>query len=1619
MKKKSNYRTPKRLLSLFLSVLLLLSSFVFASPTVSKAATTITHKPSYSSQKFTFHCTQQNYTQSTTVVNLENSKNSYVSRDFARGSGDSIAYAYSVYDYNSNAINYDIPKFDSSKIHCYSGTSISPSYEYVIYKHMMGQERPFAIVKRVVYGINTTGMIDAYDNAMSTIGTVNTEHYTTNTWNNYISALNSIKSYIDRGGAGYSYNGGNPQGRIYNAENNLRKAISLLSKAEVSLGNIFNQVDGATLSGPEKVYVGDEFEVTVKLQEGYTKSVPTLTVVSGSTTKTVTGTKASDGSYKFKVTLTSEENNSITPANVDKNTYTVTVPSSGTGFTASKSGTVTHGENYTFTVKLLDGYTQTLPTVKAGTVTLGATPIGNNTYSYTITGVKADTSVSINGVVANTYSVGYSLGAGVSKASGTATSIKHFGTATVKLTVDAAHSQRTPAPTVTNGTLSAATKNGNTYTYTLKGVTADTTVTVPALAKNQYTVTVPTAIGLDITNTGSHTKTYGDSFTFTVTKKTGYTQATPVVKVNDTEIAGVLSDNTYTYTIENITENKNVTIDNMPLNTYQYTLPTGAGFTVANAAGMDCTSITHGNDYSFTVTVDKAYTQTEPTVTLASGKALELVSKASGADGSIVYTYKAANVTANDTVQVAAMSKNTYSAVLPYDKTEEASYKVTNEKADGNNVVSGIVYGTDLTFGVALAEQYNRSTVVVKYNGSVLTPDEGGVYTIKNVTQNITEGDIVVEGVELNHYYITLPLETETGFTIIVGEGQNAKSVLSGTDFDFKFFLDPAYSNSNPVIKYSADGGDNYSVLTEKDGKYTIENVLSDCIVVVEGVKKNTYTVNFTQENGTIIKQYTDVEYGAEVVFDGTEPTKASEKLNEYEEDGNKVVVTKEYKFVGWSADTTKVVSNMTVTPIFEVSEVKTTTPIGGGESTVVVTPKTANILFISGGVIVHKETIEKGKGFSGWDGTPVKTSSNPYETYTFTGWDTDRDGVVDVAAGESNAIADVQNDVTYTAVFESNLPSQTVEFRNFDGSELLYSASVKRGEKAEYGLSAIPSRTDNTNTYDFAGWAFETDADESKVVESFIVGESDVKFYAAYSRKPIVYSYKFVNDGELLQAGSFYNGDYYRYLGSTPIRASSVSTDYTFDDWKIAQSGYDTIYTAIYSESVREYTSNLPTADGTYTITDNATIPYGDTFSFTVTVAEGYEETAPVVTSNGTAIEPASKSGNSYTYEIKLDGAMAEEVYGDLTVTVGTTINNYDVKISGDEGCTVDPLAFNSAHGGEGSFIVTLKDGYTQTEPTINFEGDVAVTLDKAEGNVYTYKVTGIKSDAKITVETAINTYKVVMVNYDGSTVFDDVLAHGATPEYTNPTKPTDKFGGYTFKGWDLNGDGNVDVTAIANVTGDINAKAVYECNHVHAEDPTAEGTAWLLDSIEQATCTEDGVRHYKCSYPGCTETKDWTIKARGHEMGEYTVTLAPTCTEDGSKIRYCVNAETDDYAKCNHSETAVVEKLGHAYGEWKTIVAPTCTEKGKAERVCANDPSHKEYKDVPATGHHDSDEDYVCDDCGLDLGHCSKCICHKGNILSKVLRYICTLLTKTFHKPIKCCKDMDWYGDKISSIT
>lgn len=319
-----------------------------------------------------------------------------------------------------------------------------------------------------------------------------------------------------------------------------------------------------------------------------------------------------------------------------------------------------------------------------------------------------------------------------------------------------------------------------------------------------------------------------------------------------------------------------------------------------------------------------------------------------------------------------------------------------------------------------------------------------------------------------------------------------------------------------------------------------------------------------------------------------------------------------------------------------------------------------------------------------------------------------------------------------------------------------------------------------------------------------------------------------------------------------------------------------------------------------------------------------------------------------------------------------------------------------------------------------------------------------------------------------DSYHVFWDGMPYGSTPEYDEPESYRTEDGGiYEFIGWDIavdgEFDGKVDAKKIENVKGDIYADAVFANVHDHNSNPGDENSCWELKEIVKATCTEDGAYKYICGK--CSEgvTKEVPIPSRGgHTMSPWTEVIAPTCTKSGYRVCMCMNiVETDLYKACDHREFENVNPIDHSYGEWKTVLEPTCTEKGRAERVCTrkgcdakqykdidpighnygewvtvleptctekgqaervckNDASHKEYKDLDATGKHiDNDGDKRCDHCGEEFGHCSDCICHQGNILSYVMRYLCTFLSKVFHTELKCCECMEWYNGNISSIS
>lgn len=143
--------------------------------------------------------------------------------------------------------------------------------------------------------------------------------------------------------------------------------------------------------------------------------------------------------------------------------------------------------------------------------------------------------------------------------------------------------------------------------------------------------------------------------------------------------------------------------------------------------------------------------------------------------------------------------------------------------------------------------------------------------------------------------------------------------------------------------------------------------------------------------------------------------------------------------------------------------------------------------------------------------------------------------------------------------------------------------------------------------------------------------------------------------------------------------------------------------------------------------------------------------------------------------------------------------------------------------------------------------------------------------------------------------------------------------------------------------------------CGHVEtAEVPatghTADG-AWHSD--------ESGHWHV-CT--GCGEE----IEKSAHEYGEWTTTLEPTCTEEGTKTRACT--------VCGYEQTETISENGHSFGEWEVTTEPTCVDEGEETRTCANCDA-TETRPVPATGEHvyagwTSDESghrHICETCGL----------------------------------------------------
>ncbi|MGN0468625.1 MAG: RHS repeat domain-containing protein [Acutalibacteraceae bacterium] len=152
---------------------------------------------------------------------------------------------------------------------------------------------------------------------------------------------------------------------------------------------------------------------------------------------------------------------------------------------------------------------------------------------------------------------------------------------------------------------------------------------------------------------------------------------------------------------------------------------------------------------------------------------------------------------------------------------------------------------------------------------------------------------------------------------------------------------------------------------------------------------------------------------------------------------------------------------------------------------------------------------------------------------------------------------------------------------------------------------------------------------------------------------------------------------------------------------------------------------------------------------------------------------------------------------------------------------------------------------------------------------------------------------------------------------------------------------------------TCETNGYTTYTCKkcgykEVVEDDPATTGEHnWVLTQSAAPTCSATGYKTYTCSICSKTKTETVEINPDAHKY-YYPVTVKATCTEDGSITREC--------KYCGYKDIETIAKTGHtASGVWVVTQPATCLEDGLQVQYCANcDTTEVQDKEtIPATGH------------------------------------------------------------------
>ena len=452
------------------------------------------------------------------------------------------------------------------------------------------------------------------------------------------------------------------------------------------------------LSAPSITLAAD-YSVSWEASEGATGYVVNL---NGDDLKEQTATTfaaiKSAGSYEIKVKAVNGEKQSEYSNAVSYALYSITLPS-GEGYEAAGEKLVYGGKDYSFTVTLKSGYESCTPTVKVNGTVLNPAEDG---VTYTVKSVSANLNVTVEGVEKATFAVTAPTGEGFIF-NGAEKAV--FGEDYIFTVAKAEGYENSTLTVKANGAVLNASEDG--VTYTVKAVSEALTITVEGAEKNVYKVTLP--LSAAYTATGADSATHGEDYSFVLEIKPEYNAENLVVKANDETLTSEADGKTYV--VKAVKSDITITVEGLKINVFSVTLSSGEGYVLEGA-----TTAEQGSTYRFTLTIEEAYDKSEIAVR-ANGK--EIFAESDGV------SYAVANVTENLTITVEGVELNTYEVKIPAGE----GYTVTGESTQTVN------HGDSASFIVAVTE---ATSLVRVTNGAAKLAGDNGVYTIENVTEDIT-----------------------------------------------------------------------------------------------------------------------------------------------------------------------------------------------------------------------------------------------------------------------------------------------------------------------------------------------------------------------------------------------------------------------------------------------------------------------------------------------------------------------------------------------------------------------------------------------------------------------------------------------------------------------------------------------------------------------------------------------------------------------------------------------------------------------------------------------------------------------------------------------------------------